>query len=89
MPIRLRHLNIEMAGGLFQVGEAEVTFGVCDVTYLIEPRHCVANMSRIRHRFLPCTGKGKRRVGQERLVRRGKTARTCHGMRFPSRSDHA
>jgi hypothetical protein len=88
MPVCFLHLNIEMTGGLLQIGKRQIPLGVCDLTDLIEPRHRVANMRRISHRFFARTRKGEGRGRQRSFVRRGKMAMRCRAIRSPSGGGH-
>ncbi len=74
MPVRFLHLNFEMAGGFLKIGKCQIPFGIRDETDLIEPRHRIAYMRRIGHRFFARTRKGKSRVRQRSFLRRGKAA---------------
>jgi len=69
MPVSFLHLNFEMAGRFLKIGKRQIPFGVRDVTDLIEPRHRVANMRGIGHRFFARTGKGEGRGWQRSFVR--------------------
>jgi len=88
MPIGFLHPNIEMAGSLLKIGKRQISFGVRDATDLIEPRHRVANMRYVGHRFFARTGKGEGRDRQRSFVRRGKVAMRCRAARFPSGFGH-
>ena len=64
MPIGFLHLDIEMARRLSNISKRQIPFGVRDVTDLIEPCHCVANVPSIGHRLFARTRKGEGRGWQ-------------------------